>query len=65
MKNAYIVFCSPAGSTGHVAHVIADALVEKSIGVHMLDLGTGGDPSRFIELLKAVESTLDDHPQNH
>ena len=55
MKNAYIVFCSPSGSTGHVAHVIADALVEKSIGVHLLDLGTGGDTSRFIELLKTTD----------
>ncbi len=29
MKNAYIAFCSPAGSTGHVARVIADALTRE------------------------------------
>ena len=39
MKTAYIVFCSPAGSTGHVAQVITDALEERSIPVHRLDLG--------------------------
>jgi len=56
MKTAYIVFCSPAGSTGHVTQVIADSLEEKSIPVHRLDLGAGQDPSRFIGLLKRAEA---------
>ena len=56
MKNAYIAFCSPAGSTGHVARVIADALKERSISIHLLDLGAGQDPSPFIDLLKTADA---------
>jgi len=56
MKNAYIAFCSPAGSTGHVARVIADALKERSISIHLLDLGAGQDPSSFIDLLKTADA---------
>ncbi|MBC2713653.1 MAG: 4Fe-4S binding protein [Desulfosarcina sp.] len=56
MKNAFIVFCSPAGSTGHVARVIAHSLEEKSIAVHLLDLGAGENLSRFLGLLKAAEA---------
>ena len=51
MKSAFIVYCSPAGSTGHVVTVIADSLKEKTIAVHFLDLGAGEDPSRFQRVL--------------
>jgi len=57
MKNAFIVFCSPAGSTGHVAKVIADFLKKKAIAVNLLDLGGGDDPSRLIGLLKSAGPT--------
>ena len=56
MKTAFIVYCSPAGSTGHVARVIADALEERSISIHRLDLGAGQDPSPFIALLKTADA---------
>jgi ferredoxin/flavodoxin len=56
MKTAFIAFCSPAGSTGHVARVIADALEERSIIIHLLDLGAGQDPSPFIALLKTADA---------
>ena len=55
MKNAFIAFCSPAGSTGHVAQVIADSLREKAVTVHLLDLGAGQDASLFLGLLKTAE----------
>ena len=48
MKQAHIVYCSPAGSTAHVARVIADTLREKSITVHLLDLGSKEDRSGFM-----------------
>jgi len=54
MKNAFLVFSSPAGSTRHVAEVIVKALKEKSIDVQQLDLGIVKDPSRFIEKMKAA-----------
>jgi ferredoxin/flavodoxin len=54
MKNAFIVYCSPAGSTRHVARVIGDRLEENSVTVHRLDLGISRDPSPFIEKLKAA-----------
>ena len=52
MQRAYIVYCSPAGSTRHVAHVIATALKEKSVDVQQLDLGVVRDPTRFIETMR-------------
>ena len=54
MKIAYIVFCSPSGSTAHVARVMADSLKKKSITTHFLDIGAGENPSRFIDLLKTA-----------
>ncbi len=51
MKHAYIAYCSPAGSTGHVARVMADALETRSIAVHRLDLGQPDDRSGFLERL--------------
>jgi ferredoxin/flavodoxin len=54
MKSAFIAYSSPAGSTRHVARVIAERLEEKSVTVHRLDLGISKDPSRFTGLLKAA-----------
>lgn len=56
MKYAYNDFCSPAGSTGHVARVITDALEERSVSIHLLDLSAGQDPSPFIDLLKTADA---------
>jgi ferredoxin/flavodoxin len=55
MKSAFIAFCSPAGSTGHVAQVIADALRRKAVTVHLVDLGAGQDSS-IMGLLKTAEA---------
>ena len=54
MQRAFIVYCSPAGSTRHVAAVIAASLKEKSIDVQSLDLGIVRDTSRFIEKMQAA-----------
>lgn len=54
MKSAFIAYCSPAGSTRHVAEVIAASLKEKSVDVHQLDLGIVKSPSRFIDTLQAT-----------
>ena len=54
MKTAFIVFCSPAGSTRHVADVIVKSLKDRSIDVQQLDLGIVSDPSRFIEKMQAA-----------
>ena len=63
MKTAFIVFCSPAGSTRHVAGVIAERLKEKSITVHQLDLGIVRDASRFIEtMIRQRVETLNEKP---
>ena len=52
MKSAFIAYCSPAGSTRHVAEVIVKSLKERSIDVQQLDLGIVRDPSRFIEKMR-------------
>lgn len=54
MKTACIVYCSPAGSTRHVAQAIGERLEEKSVSVHRLDLAIIKDPSRFVDLLKSA-----------
>jgi len=54
MNSAFVAFCSPAGSTGHVAQVLSDFLTEKAVTVHLLDLGAGQDASRFLKLLKTA-----------
>ena len=51
MKTAFVAFCSPAGSTSHVAQVIADSLREKAVTVHQMDSSAGQDPSRIMDLL--------------
>lgn len=52
MKTAFVVYCSPAGSTRHVAEVIAASLQENSVTVHTLDLGTEADPASVVDRLK-------------
>jgi menaquinone-dependent protoporphyrinogen IX oxidase len=42
MKSAFIAYSSPAGSTRHVARVIAERLEEKSVTVHRWDLRSTG-----------------------
>jgi ferredoxin/flavodoxin len=54
MNNAFIAYCSPAGSTRHVAQVIANTCKEKAIPVHQLDLGISRTPSAFIDSLTAA-----------
>lgn len=54
MKTALIVYCSPAGSTRHVAQVIGDRLEEEAVTVHRLDLAITKDPSRYVDLLKTA-----------
>lgn len=52
MKTAFIIYCSPSGSTRHVAQVMANACKEKSAAVQMIDLGIVKDPSAKSALLK-------------
>ncbi|WP_054695475.1 4Fe-4S binding protein [Desulfosarcina cetonica] len=54
MKNAYVVYCSPAGSTGHVARVIVDELASRSVAVTEFDLGAGQDPAPLVKQLAAA-----------
>lgn len=52
MKSAFIAYCSPGGSTRHVAQVIVRVLSENAVAVQRLDLGISKDPSKFVERLK-------------
>lgn len=52
MKTAFVAFCSPAGSTRHVAQVIAGALDGKADAIRLLDLGLGSDPARSCDRLR-------------
>ena len=54
MKTAFVAYCSPAGSTRHVAEVIRASLEENSVTVHTLDLGTAADPGPFVDQLKTA-----------
>jgi ferredoxin/flavodoxin len=54
MKTAFVAYCSPAGSTRHVAGVIAASLKENSVTVHTLDLGTAANPGPFVDQLKTA-----------
>jgi len=54
MKTAFVVYCSPAGSTRHVAKVIAQSLEAHDVTVHTLDLGTAADPASFFDRLKTA-----------
>ncbi len=53
MSNRYfIVYCSPAGSTRHVAGVIEGALDSSRAEVHALDLGVKGDRDSVSGLIR-------------
>jgi len=54
MKTAFVAYCSPAGSTRHVAEMIAESLKESHVTVHTLDLGTASDPACFVDRLKTA-----------
>jgi flavodoxin/ferredoxin len=54
MKTAFVAYCSPAGSTRHVAEVIAESLKANAVNVHMLDLGAADDPAAFVDKLKTA-----------
>jgi ferredoxin/flavodoxin len=54
MKTAFVVYCSPAGSTRHVAEVIAASLKENSVTVTTLDLGIVADPASVVDRLKTA-----------
>lgn len=47
----FIVYCSPAGSTRHVAKVIENTLTPLAGEVHCLDLGQKGGHDDFIDLV--------------
>ena len=54
MKTAFVVYCSPAGSTRHVAEVIAASLKENSVTVTTLELGIEADPASVVDRLKTA-----------
>jgi len=54
MKTAFVVYCSPAGTTRHVAEVMAAQLEAQRYTVHRLDLGVGANPTRFYEQLNGA-----------
>jgi NAD-dependent dihydropyrimidine dehydrogenase PreA subunit len=51
----FIAYCSPAGSTKHVADVIRNQLLQLNDMVYLLDLGADKDWSEFI---KQIESRI-------
>ena len=56
MKMALFVYCSPAGSTRHVAKVMAEAFKSKSSSTTLLDLGIVTDPISKLDVLKSAGS---------
>jgi len=50
----FVVFCSPAGSTRHVAEIIKEEFNERNAEVVVLDLGKQRDFSATLEALKAA-----------
>ena len=53
--NTFIVYCSPAGTTRHVAGVIERELNRFQAELHTLDLGRERDWSPFQNLIKSAE----------
>ena len=51
----FIVFSSPAGSTGLVAETIDTCFSRHDIEANMLDLGKGHDGSEFTNLIRAAK----------
>ncbi len=54
----FIVFCSPAGSTKHVADVIQQELTKRRVETHTLDLGREHDWSGVLDLIKLARQNL-------
>ncbi len=54
----FIAFCSPAGSTKHVADVIQQELTKRRVGTHTLDLGREHDWSRVLDLMQTARQNL-------
>jgi NAD-dependent dihydropyrimidine dehydrogenase PreA subunit len=54
--NLFVVFCSPSGSTKHVAEVIADSARALPAHVHTLDLGKERDWSEVLGAIQASGS---------
>jgi ferredoxin/flavodoxin len=54
----FIVFCSPAGSTRHVAEVIERELTTLGAETHKLDLGREHDWSRALDLIRVAGQKL-------
>ncbi|MCF8070607.1 MAG: EFR1 family ferrodoxin [Desulfobacterales bacterium] len=57
-KKAAIVYCSPGGTTRHVAQVIEKQLENAGISVLTADLGKGNDGSFVIDEVKKGETCL-------
>ncbi len=57
-KKLFVVFCSPSGSTKHVAEVIADAARALPARVATLDLGREHDWSRILDSIKEAGSNV-------
>jgi len=51
-----IVYCSPAGTTRHVAGVIRENMEAANVETFMLDLGEGGDNSLILSQIQKAEN---------
>ncbi len=51
-----IVYCSPAGTTRHVAGVIRENMEAADVETFMLDLGEGGDNSLILSQIQKAEN---------
>jgi len=58
MRKALIVYCSPAGSTGHVARVIQRTLVDLKIPVEIVDLARDGELDMILPQLLDARDNL-------
>ena len=50
----FVIFCSPSGSTKHVAEVIADSVRALPVEVHVLDLGKEREWSQVLNAIQAA-----------
>ena len=53
-----IVYCSPAGSTRHVAEVIHNSFNQRNVGAVMLDLAKGHDRPEALEVIKTANQKV-------
>jgi ferredoxin len=58
IRKALIVYCSPAGSTGHVAGLLSGKLRSLSIPVDMIDLASEPDIAFIVSQLPAARDNL-------